>query len=114
MAAHVHGRAPDSGRQVAMSAFLMEDKGVSVEILQIDELERLANERGATIYNIAHRNAGWGIQWHDPVRQKGDDWKSGIVIHTYYPTLAESVTEELKRLKGDDRKVESTGAVEPQ
>lgn len=77
---------------------------MSVEIAQIEELERLANERGATIYNIAHRNAGWGVQWHDGNRQKGDDYRTGLVVYTYYDTLAEAVTEETKRLEREGLK----------
>ena len=73
-----------------------------VPISAIDKLEEMANEDGVTIYNICHRNAGWGIQWHEPTRSPSDkapDWHKGLVIYRYYPTLFEAVQAELERLK---------------
>lgn len=67
----------------------------------IEELESAANETGATIYNICHRNAGWAIQWHELSRQgNSDEWKDGLVIYRYYKSLFEAVREEFSRVAG--------------
>jgi len=69
----------------------------------IDELEATANKTGATLYNICHRNAGWAIQWHEAARcsSASDDWREGLVIYQYYPTLFEAVLAELARILAD-------------
>ena len=74
---------------------------IDVLISLIEKLEEMANENGAIIYNICHRNAGWGIQWHESYRcsSASDDWRKGLVVYKYYPTLFEAVQAELERLK---------------
>lgn len=63
---------------------------------EIEKLESLANEHGHTIYNILHRNAGWGIQW---ATKQGAEYKDGLVVYFYRPTLAEAVADEIKRIR---------------
>ena len=72
----------------------------------IDDLETAANKMGATIYNICQRNAGWGIQFHD--------WKTGLIMHCYYPTLYEAVRGELSRICAAQPSVAGDGKTESQ
>lgn len=66
------------------------------------ELEQLANRHGATIYDICHRNAGWGICWHEstrPLNSLDDDaWRQQLVTYRYYETPTEMVEAEFERL----------------
>lgn len=62
---------------------------------EIEKLDALAQERGITIYNICHRNAGWGVQW---LEIEGPNWKNGLVVYNYYPTIAEMIAVETARL----------------
>ncbi len=65
----------------------------------IEKLESIANEKVATIYNICHRNAGWAVQWHEEKRQGlSENWKDGLVIYRYYPSLKEAIKAETERL----------------
>ena len=65
----------------------------------IEKLESIANEKGATIYNICHRNAGWAVQWYEEKKQgDSDNWKDGLIIYKYYPSFAEAIKAEIKRL----------------
>ncbi len=64
----------------------------------IEELERVANIEGATIYNICHRNVGWGIQWHEMNKQQGEAWETGLVVYSYHETFEKMLEFESERL----------------
>lgn len=76
-------------------------------ISKIEKLDALAGEQGATIYNICHRNAGWGVQWYEGANEQAsgkpgsrvpDHWRRDLVVYTYYPTIAEMIAGETERL----------------
>lgn len=56
----------------------------------LGHLRDVAERQGFVIYNIAYRNAGWGVQFADSMDR--------ISTHLYRPTLREAVTAELHRL----------------
>jgi hypothetical protein len=67
--------------------------------MTLEDLEELANKSFKTIYNICHRNAGWGIQWHEAGRQgTSSDFKDGLVIYQYYPSIPDMISAEYIRL----------------
>lgn len=70
----------------------------------------LAALRGATMFEILIRNAGWGISWHEEEREKNppqyarrydgkDAWRNGLVVYRYYPSLRQALRAEEKRLR---------------
>lgn len=81
----------------------------------LDAVMVLGERKGCTLYNILHRNAGWGIMWHDEPHQKHqmkglnrstlvvwskrEMWKLGRVVYQYKPTLREAIMAEIDRLK---------------
>lgn len=88
----------------------------------LGELQDLAADRDAVIYNICFRNAGVGIQWWEEGRVKtpeamynrGENLMSfgrrrsealnrcaqeGKVIYRYYPDIRECFEAELARLR---------------
>ena len=70
---------------------------------QIDQLEELVNRDGATIYNIHHCNAGWGISFHEQRRQfasKKDtkDFREGLVTYGYHESVSAAVAAEIDRI----------------
>lgn len=74
-----------------------------IEVLEtgllIYKIEFMANEKGATIYNICHRNAGWAIQWHENGKQgESPDFRDGLIIYKYYETLEKMAKGEFERL----------------
>lgn len=100
--------------------------GESLESL-FNRLEALAAERGAVLYNILHRQAGWGIEWWEESRcmtpepslagssptDYGDFllWlqaasrvndarlSEGRIVYAYRPTLREAIEAEIERLE---------------
>jgi len=78
----------------------------------IGQLEDTAAEKDAVIYNIMRRNAGWGILWYEKSRLPGgynheynrdrpldNEWRKGLIVYKYYPTLFECIEKELERLR---------------
>ncbi len=83
-----------------------------------NEVVRLGDSLGQTFYEVCRRNAGWAIQWHDQSRVKtppppemipGKNWAEvsainqkrlheGLVIYHYYPTIAQCLFAEKRRL----------------
>lgn len=84
----------------------------------IGEVNRLC-----TIYNIHYCNAGWGFilyyndgyekKWkevpHDSEHQMVSNWKEGLKVTHYYPTIREAAEETLKILKKEEEKVKEKG-----
>ncbi len=73
----------------------------------LEEVQDLGIARGATLHNILHRNAGWGLHWYESERDEwrtddrpSDNFESALVVYTYKPTLREAVEAEIQRLKG--------------
>lgn len=80
----------------------------------IEDVMEMGEKKGATLYNILFRNAGWGIMWYDEPHlareiaklhrdtlmswSKKDKWRLGKVVYQYKPTLVEALREELVRL----------------
>ena len=72
-----------------------------MRISDIEKLDALGREKGLVIYSIHQANAGWGCQWY--VGSKGQtavepEWRTKIVVHQYYPTIAEMIEAETKRV----------------
>lgn len=95
---------------------------------QLQVLESLACEQGATLYAILRRNAGWAFQWYEESRcttpspdeePRGLDaaplgtiaarvlelqqieakrLQEGLVVYNYWRTLGDAVEAELSRL----------------
>ena len=90
----------------------MEQKEIDIVVITgglINELESAANKNGATIYNICHRNAGWAIQWHEEKKQgASQNWKDGLIIYRYHPTLIEAIKAEFIRLGEAQQSVNPT------
>lgn len=59
----------------------------------------LAEDNNAVLYNICFRNAGVGFQWYEE-NTENKTWKDGLVVHAYYPSLAEAMEGEFIRLQG--------------
>ena len=78
-------------------------------MFQIDRLEKLAAEQKSVIYSINKRNAGWGIMWHELVRENNpsiwsmhtgkNSWRNGLVTYCYYDTFDEMLLDETLRLE---------------
>ncbi len=65
---------------------------------KLEEVQTLAAENEAVIYNIHFCNAGIGITWHE---KKGSrNFRDDLVTHTYYKSLSECIAGELTRLSG--------------
>lgn len=72
----------------------------SLDNVLLGELEAAGNKVGMTIYNICHRNAGIAIQWYDKAKQgRSNNWKDGLFVDRYYPTLKEAIEGELIRVR---------------
>jgi hypothetical protein len=70
----------------------------------IGELKRVATRSGHVLYNICYRGAGVGIMWSNESRIKdrpitGSNYKEALYIEKYYPTLADAIKNEIKRLE---------------
>ena len=66
----------------------------------IEKLESIAKEKGATIHKIFHSSAGWAIQWHEKARQGNSfNFKNGLITYRYYPSRKEMIEAEIKRLQ---------------
>lgn len=68
-------------------------------MVTIDKLEKLANGHGATVYDIHHRKAGWGITWYDEKLDEAAYSKDGLRLYRYYPSFQEMLDAEYARLK---------------
>lgn len=70
----------------------------------LEKVEAVGAVRGAGIYDICKRKAGWGILWYEddrddtPEGRRWSDDKRGLVVYRYYPTIREAVRGELRRL----------------
>lgn len=82
----------------------------------LEELNQLAGEQGAVIYDIHFCRAGWGIVWFDETRASDEkttvyisgtaryerrsdsSLKSGMVVHRYYDKFSEMLAGERERL----------------
>jgi len=53
----------------------------------------------ATLYAILFRNGGVALQFYEaPAAKLTKDWADKLVVHRFYPTLAEAVDAEMERL----------------
>lgn len=77
-------------------------------LTEIEKLDALGREHGFVIYAVHQANAGWGCQWYEggdygvssPVTGRvGLEWRQRLVVYGYYPTIAEMVEQETKRLE---------------
>lgn len=100
---------------------------MSIERSLLDELMRLGERHGHTLYSILRRNAGWGVQWYQPARipvrvatkaerappagmsEAPSNWEEGLVVYGYHPSFEEALRAEgrrflevEKRAKGGD------------
>ncbi len=76
------------------------DKDSFIEVFT--EMALLGLENDAMMYEIAFRNAGVGVCWHEKSRVKGtgpNNWKEGLVTYKYYDDMVTMVQAELARLK---------------
>lgn len=70
-------------------------------------VQRLGEQKGATLYNILFRNAGWGVQYFEESRVSPEvranpqhpRWADGLVVYAYKPTLRAALQSERERLK---------------
>ena len=69
-------------------------------ISEIEKLDALGREKGLVIYNIHQCNAGWGVCWYEggPIESRSTIWKDKLRTYQYYPTVAEMVEAETKRV----------------
>lgn len=73
----------------------------------LDSVQRLGEQKGATLYNLLFRKAGWGVQFYENARvpewvrgkSQHPRWTDGLVVYTYKPTLRAALLTELARLK---------------
>lgn len=68
-------------------------------MVTIEKLEKLANAHGATVYDIHHRKAGWGITWYDEALDGATYTKEGLRLYRYYPSFQEMLNAEYARIR---------------
>ena len=68
-------------------------------------LETLAAiQEQANIFAILFRNAGVALQFYEGPEEQPENWRDHLVIHRYYPTLAEALTGEHEHLLAQAQK----------
>ena len=66
------------------------------EIRPLEEIfDEINKNEKSCLYNIHFCRAGWGFIMYYPEKQKGNDYKEGLSVAHYYPTIREAAEKTL-------------------